>query len=96
MICACPPAVDDESHNVADPSILLPDRVGAAAGKRDLRPLRECSADLRLKLAFHDAWTVRLGQLVGFQLTEVAVPRVFFATGLRRIDHLRGPPVPVT
>jgi hypothetical protein len=36
---------------------------------------------------------VRHGRYVVFQLAEVAVPRKLFATILRRIDRLRGPPV---
>ncbi len=37
---------------------------------------------------------VRHGRYVVFQLAEVAVPRALFAQILRRIDRLRGPPVP--
>lgn len=40
-------------------------------------------------------WIVRHGRYLVFQLAEVAVPRVLFAAILRRIDHLRGPPVAV-
>jgi hypothetical protein len=36
------------------------------------------------------------GRYVVFQLAEVAVPRALFAAILRRIDRLRGPPVPAT
>jgi hypothetical protein len=39
---------------------------------------------------------VRHGCYVIFQLAEVAVPRTLFAEILRRIDRLRGPPVPAT
>ena len=39
------------------------------------------------------AGIVRRGRCVIFQLAEVAVPRALFATILRRIDRLRGPPV---
>jgi hypothetical protein len=42
------------------------------------------------------ARVVRHGRYVVFQLAEVAVPRALFATILRRIDRLRGPPVPAT
>ncbi len=38
---------------------------------------------------------VRHGRYLVFQLAEVAVPRMLFATILRRIDRLRGPPVAV-
>jgi hypothetical protein len=34
--------------------------------------------------------------LAVFQLAEVAVPRPLFAELLRRIERLRGPPVPAT
>jgi hypothetical protein len=37
---------------------------------------------------------VRHGRYLVFQLAEVAVPRALFADILRRIDRLRGPPVP--
>jgi hypothetical protein len=37
---------------------------------------------------------VRHGRYVVFQLAEVAVPRALFAEILRRIDRLRGPPLP--
>jgi hypothetical protein len=36
---------------------------------------------------------VRHRRYVVFQLAEVAVPHTLFATILRRIDRLRGPPV---
>ena len=39
---------------------------------------------------------VRHGRYVIFQLAEVAVPRTLFAEIVRRIDRLRGPPVPAT
>ena len=35
---------------------------------------------------------VRRGRYLVFQLAEVPVPRALFATVLRRIDRLRGPP----
>jgi hypothetical protein len=50
---------------------------------------------LREKLVKIGARTVRHGRYVVFQLAEVAVPRALFATILRRIDRLRGPPVAV-
>jgi hypothetical protein len=48
---------------------------------------------LREKLVKIGARIVRHGRYVVFQLAEVAVPRALFATVLRRIDRLRGPPV---
>ena len=50
---------------------------------------------LREKLVKIGARIVRHGRYVVFQLAEVAVPRTLFATILRRIDRLRGPPVAV-
>jgi hypothetical protein len=50
---------------------------------------------LREKLVKIGARIVRHGRYVVFQLAEVAVPRALFATILRRIDRLRGPPVAV-
>jgi Transposase DDE domain group 1 len=51
---------------------------------------------LREKLVKIGARLVRHGRYAIFQLAEVAVPRALFAAILRRIDRLRGPPVPVT
>ena len=51
---------------------------------------------LREKLVKVGARIVRHGRYVVFQLAEVAVPRALFAAILRRIDRLRGPPVPAT
>jgi hypothetical protein len=51
---------------------------------------------LREKLIKVGARIVRHGRYVVFQLAEVAVPRALFATILRRIDRLRGPPVLAT
>jgi hypothetical protein len=51
---------------------------------------------LRAKLVKIGARTVRHGRSVVFQLAEVAVPRALFAAILRRIERLRGPPVPAT
>jgi hypothetical protein len=48
---------------------------------------------LREKLVKIGARIVRHGRYVVFQLAEVAVPRAVFASILRRIDRLRGPPV---
>ena len=48
---------------------------------------------LREKLVRIGARIVRHGRYFVFQLAEVAVPRAVFAAILRRIDHLRGPPV---
>lgn len=50
---------------------------------------------LRERLVKIGARIVRHGCYVVFQLAEVAVPRTLFATILRRIDRLRGPPVAV-
>jgi hypothetical protein len=49
---------------------------------------------LREKLVKIGARIVRHGRYIVFQLAEVAVPRSLFAAILRRIDRLRGPPVP--
>jgi IS4 transposase len=51
---------------------------------------------LRERLVKVGARSVRHGRYVAFQLAEVAVPRALFAAILRRIDRLRGPPVPAT
>jgi Transposase DDE domain group 1 len=64
-------------------SLALPDEVA----RWSLTTLRE-------KLVKIGARIVRHGRYVMFQLAEVAVPRSLFASILRRIDHLRGPPVP--
>jgi hypothetical protein len=39
---------------------------------------------------------VRHGRYVVFQLAEVAIPRTLFTKILRRIERLRGPPVPAS
>ncbi len=49
---------------------------------------------LREKLIKIGARIVHHGRYVVFQLAEVAVPRALFAQILRRIDRLRGPPLP--
>jgi hypothetical protein len=49
---------------------------------------------LRERLVKIGARIVRHGRYVVFQLAEVAVPRALFAEVLRRIDRLRGPPLP--
>ena len=49
---------------------------------------------LRERLVKVGARIVRHGRYIVFQLAEVAVPRALFAAILRRIDRLRGPPVP--
>ncbi len=49
---------------------------------------------LREKLVKIGARVVRHGRYMVFQLAEVALPRALFAVILRRIDRLRGPPVP--
>jgi Transposase DDE domain group 1 len=64
-------------------SLALPDEVA----RWSLTTLRE-------KLVKIGARIVRHGRYVVFQLAEVAVPRSLFASILRRIDRLRGPPVP--
>ena len=51
---------------------------------------------LREKLVKIGARIVRHGRYAIFQLAEVAVPRALFAEILRRIERLRGPPVPAT
>src|SRR3954464_4948422 len=63
-------------------SLVLPDEVA-----------RWSLSTLREKLVKIGARIVRHGRYVVFQLAEVAVPRPLFATILRRIDRLRGPPV---
>jgi Transposase DDE domain group 1 len=50
---------------------------------------------LRERLVKIGARIVRHGRYAVFQLAEVAVPRALFAEILRRIDRLRGPPLPV-
>ena len=50
---------------------------------------------LREKLVKIGARIVRHGRYLVFQFAEVAVPRALFATILRQIDRLRGPPVAV-
>ena len=54
------------------------------------------AAWLRERLVKIGARIVCHGRYVVFQLAEVAVPRAPFATILRRIERLRGPPVPAT
>ncbi len=49
---------------------------------------------LRERLIKIGARIVRHGRYVVFQLAEVAVPRALFADILRRIERLRGPPLP--
>jgi hypothetical protein len=63
-------------------SLALPDQVA----QWSLTTLRE-------RLVKIGARIVRHGRYVVFQLAEVAVPRAVFAAILRRIEHLRGPPV---
>ena len=72
------------AYNLADflRSLALPDTIA----QWTLSTLRE-------KLVKIGARIVRHGRYVVFQLAEVAVPRKLFATILRRIDRLRGPPV---
>jgi DDE family transposase len=64
-------------------SLALPDEVA----QWSLTTLRE-------KLVKIGARIVRHGRYAVFQLAAVAVPRALFAAILRRIDRLRGPPVP--
>jgi Transposase DDE domain group 1 len=66
-------------------SLALPDQVA----QWSLTTLRE-------KLVKIGARIVRHGRYVVFQLAEVAAPRSLFAEILRRIDRLRGSPVPPT
>src|ERR671926_318291 len=65
-------------------SLVLPDEVA-----------RWSLSTLREKLVKIGARIVRHGRYMVFQLAEVAVPRALFATILRRIDRLRGPPIAV-
>ena len=51
---------------------------------------------LREKLVKIGARIVRHGRYVVFQLAEVAGPRALFAEILRRIDHLRPRPPPIS
>jgi hypothetical protein len=51
---------------------------------------------LREKLVKVGARLVRHGRYAIFQLAELAVPRSLFAEILRRIDRLRGSPMPET
>jgi hypothetical protein len=51
---------------------------------------------LREKLVKVGARLVRHGRYAIFQLAELAVPRSLFAEILRRIDRLRGSPMPAT
>jgi hypothetical protein len=63
-------------------SLVLPDEVA----RWSLSTLREKLVKIGARIARH-------GRYLVFQLAEVAVPRALFATILRRIDRLRGPPV---
>ncbi len=51
-------------------------------------------SSLRERLIKIGARIVRHGRYVVFQLAGIAIPRALFAAILRRIDRLRGPPVP--
>jgi hypothetical protein len=66
-------------------SLALPDEV-----------VRWSLSTLRERLVKIGARIVRHGRYAIFQVAEVAVPRALFAAILRRIDRLRGPPVPAT
>jgi hypothetical protein len=66
-------------------TLVLPDEVA----QWSLTTLREKLVKIGVRI-------VRHGRYVVFQLAEVAVPRALFAEILRRIDRLRGPPVPAT
>ena len=66
-------------------SLALPDEVAHWS----LTTLREKLVKIGARIVLH-------GRYVVFQLAEVAVPRLLFASILRRIDRLRGPPVPAT
>jgi hypothetical protein len=64
-------------------SLALPD----AVAHWSLTTLRKKLVKIGARIVWH-------GRYVVFQLAEVAVPRALFAAILRRIDRLRGPPVP--
>ena len=64
-------------------TLALPEEVA----QRSLSSLREGLIKIGARI-------VRHGRYVVFQLAEAAVPRALFAAILRRIDRLRGPPVP--
>ena len=63
-------------------SLALPDEVA----QWSLTSLREKLVKIGARIVRHGRYTV-------FQLAEVAVPRAVVAAILRRIDHLRGPPM---
>ncbi len=57
--------------------------------------MAQCSlTTLRAKLVKVGARIVRHGRHLVLPLAEVAVPRALFAAILKRIDRLRGPPLP--
>jgi hypothetical protein len=64
-------------------TLALPDEVG----QWTLTTLREKLIKIGARIMRHSRYVV-------FQLAEVAVPRALFAAILRRIDRLRGSPVP--
>jgi hypothetical protein len=66
-------------------SLLLSDQVA----QWSLTTLREKLVKIGARIVCH-------GRYIVFQLAEVAVPRALFAAILRRIDRLRGPPMPAT
>ena len=66
-------------------SLALPDE----AAQWTLTSLREKPVKIGARVGRH-------GRYVVFQLAEVAVPRTLFTKILRRIERLRGPPVPAS
>jgi hypothetical protein len=74
-------------------SLALPREV-AQWSLTTLREVAQWSlTTLRERLVKIGARIVRHGRYVVFQLAEVAVPRALFATILRLIERLRGPPM---
>jgi hypothetical protein len=84
----CPEALDSEGECPTQDYVV---GTGAARGLTALF-IQPGQPDRRVL----SARIVRHGCYVIFQLAEVAVPRTLFAEILRRIDRLRGPPVPAT
>ena len=95
-------AGDDPPHPI-DHRTGRPQRRVDALGRGDAQAGTACRPQeveqwslttLREKLVKIGARIVRHGRYVVFQLAEVDVPRSLFAEILRRIDRLRGSPVP--
>ena len=75
--------------------LARPAALGSEMGRFETEWLA-ADANLQALGDLSGAWIVRHGRYVVLQLAEVAVPRSLFAAILRRIDRLRGPPVPAT